>query len=179
MNQAINLLPWRDTARQQVRKRLGKRSLLLAALTGSLCLGAQVRLQEELDQAQAAVHRIQAMHRHLDWQDTALAVREEQLLHIDSRLHELDRLDRQRQALVTLLTDVASATPAGLRIDSILRQGEHILIEGRTRSATRVSTLSDRLDATLETLRRLPDDAGQEGTHGFRLRLAWSGAVAP
>ena len=179
MTLAINLLPWRDSARHQARKQLIVRSLLLAALTGALGTGIQLRLHQDLDQSLAAVNRVAAMHRHLDWQDTVLAELSARSTALEGRLQQLEQIDRQRRALAGLLADIATAAPEGPQFDTLLREDRHILISGRARSATLVASLAGGLDATLEELQRLPAGSGAAGEHAFRIRLDWYGATDP
>jgi type IV pilus assembly protein PilN len=144
----INLLPWRAERRKQRQKDFGV-MLALAALAGLLLwfafnmyYNAQISGQQE-------------RNRYL----------EEQIAEVDTRIVEIEELDRQkarllarkevieqlqanRSQMVHLFDSLVRTIPDGVILTTIKQEGEKLTLEGRSQSNSRVSTYMRNLEGS-------------------------------
>lgn len=144
----INLLPWRAERRKQRQKEFGI-MLGLAALAGVVLwflVNSYYNAQIEGQQARNA------------YLDTQIA-------EVDSRISEIDELDRQRARLlarkevieqlqasrsqmVHLFDSLVRTIPDGVMLTTLKQEGDKLTLEGRAQSNTRVSTYMRNLESS-------------------------------
>lgn len=144
----INLLPWRAERRKQRQKEFGV-MLGLAALAGlvlwfafNMYYNAQISGQQERN-----------------------AYLEQQIAEVDTKIVEIDELDRQRARLlarkevieqlqanrsqmVHLFDSLVRTIPDGVILTTIKQEGEKLTLEGRSQSNSRVSTYMRNLEGS-------------------------------
>lgn len=141
----LNLLPWRDTRRAARRLRFF-RALAVAAGLAMTLLGLS---QWQMRTAVAA-------------EAEAIAVLRQQLVAVDRQLGDLQRrqaeagAERQRQRslqarlaqreqVVHLLDELAATAAVGVHYTAVVRSGDALTVEGRTRSNAALAGLLRRL----------------------------------
>ncbi|WP_202845310.1 PilN domain-containing protein [Luteimonas saliphila] len=144
----INLLPWRAERRKQRQKDFGT-MLALAALAGlalwflfNMYYNAQISGQQE-------------RNRYL----------EQQIAEVDTRIVEIEELDRQkarllarkevieqlqanRSQMVHLFDSLVRTIPDGVILTTIKQEGEKLTLEGRSQSNSRVSSYMRNLEGS-------------------------------
>lgn len=144
----INLLPWR----QELRKQRQKQFFSLLALAALVALGV-----------------VGAGHMYLDelisYQNTRNQYLETQIKQLDSKIKEIQDLERERERLlarmraieqlqtsrpiiVRLFDEIVDTVPDGVYLREIVQQGNAITIKGVARSNARVSNLMRNIEAS-------------------------------
>ena len=142
----INLLPWR----QERRKQRQKEFLSLVGMTAALAVAIAFGVVEYFD---ALIENQNARNAHLQSEITAL----------DSRIKEIEGLEKQRAALlvrkqvieqlqanrsqmVHLFDELVRTIPEGVRLDSIKQAGSVLTLDGFAQSNARVSSYMRSLE---------------------------------
>jgi type IV pilus assembly protein PilN len=144
----INLLPWRAERRKQRQKEFGV-MLGLAALAGLLLwfafnmyYNAQISGQQErnqfLEQEIAAVDSKIVEIEALDRQRARLLARKD----------VIEQLQANRSQMVHLFDSLVRTIPDGVILTGIKQEGEKLTLEGRSQSNSRVSTYMRNLEGS-------------------------------
>lgn len=144
----INLLPWRAERRKGRQKEFGV-MLAFAAVAG-LLLWFLVNFY---------------YNSQIDGQNERNAYLQEQITQVDTKIKEIEELDRQRDRLlarkevieqlqanrsqmVHLFDSLVRTIPDGVVLTSIKQEGEKLTLEGRSQSNARVSTYMRNLEGS-------------------------------
>jgi type IV pilus assembly protein PilN len=144
----INLLPWREERRKLRQKEFGV-MLGLGALAGVVLWF----LVNSYYNAQ------------IDGQNERNAYLQQQIAEVETRITEIDELDRQkarllarkevieqlqanRSQMVHLFDSLVRTIPDGVVLTSIKQEGEKLTLEGRSQSNARVSTYMRNLEGS-------------------------------
>lgn len=144
----LNLLPWREKAREEKKKQF------------FTLIGASVAL---------AVAGIFAAHQFmqsaLEFQGERNKLLTTEIAQLDKQIKEIEALDATRQALldrmqviedlqstrpaiVHLFDEMVNALPKGMYLLSLKQEGTKVQLEGKAESYARVSSYMNRLDAS-------------------------------
>jgi len=142
----INLLPWREAYRKE------KKDQFIAILIGVFILAAFVAYLW-ISGVESAIDNQNARNRLLE---TEIAVLEKQVREIAelkkvrddllTRIKVIQDLEGTRPVIVRYFDEFVRAVPDGVYLNSIVRSGEVISIEGIAESTNRVSSLMRNLD---------------------------------
>lgn len=142
----INLLPWREAYRKE------KKDQFIAILIGIFILAAFVAYLW-ISGVESAIDNQNARNRLLE---TEIAVLEKQVREIAelkkvrddllTRIKVIQDLEGTRPVIVRYFDEFVRAVPDGVYLNSIVRSGEVISIEGIAESTNRVSSLMRNLD---------------------------------
>ena len=144
----INLLPWREERRQELKKDFLVTLALVASLAGGLLLlgdrvvngqidnqnGRNQYLKENIKELDKAVKEIRDLQK-----------RRNQLL---DRMRVIQQLQGNRPIIVRVLDQLVRTVPDGVFYTTIKTKGKKISISGIAESNNRVSSLMRRLDAS-------------------------------
>ncbi|UMZ12562.1 PilN domain-containing protein [Pseudomonas sp. MPFS] len=144
----INLLPWREAARELRRRRF------LGALAVTVMLGGGVVLLADAYIARA-IERLHLRNQYLEQASTlldqriadveALKLQRQQLL---ERFRVVEELQRSRASGVRVFEQLARSLPEGAYLTEIDQQGESLGISGVARANDRISELLRNLQAS-------------------------------
>jgi type IV pilus assembly protein PilN len=144
----INLLPWREERRQQLKKDfLITIALVLALGAGGVLLADRV-VNGQIDYQNS---RNQYLTQHIKELDKAVAEikelerRRNQLI---ERMRVIQELQGNRPIIVRVLDQLVRTVPDGVFYNSLAAKGGKISINGVAESNNRVSSLMRRLDAS-------------------------------
>jgi type IV pilus assembly protein PilN len=173
----INLLPWREAARQRRRRDLAM--IAAAALGAVLLAGVVVKLQ--LD---AMIGAQLARNTYLEGQIAVLNRRireinelEKQKADLISRMDVIQQLQESRPEIVHLLDQLVDAVPAGVFLTSLKQEASNVTVEGRAQSNARVSAFMRNIEAADwigKPVLLLIENKDQTGTGFSHFRLRFS-----
>jgi type IV pilus assembly protein PilN len=144
----INLLPWREARREELKQEffanLGVAVILAAVLLGLVYMllnssidaqnGRNGYLQQHIDELNKEVEEI-----------AQLKAKREQLI---DRMNVIQGLQGNRPVIVRIFDQFVRTLPDGVYYRKLERIGDKIVIEGTAESNNRVSSLMRRLDAS-------------------------------
>lgn len=147
MTTRINLLPWREARREQLKKEF-QTLLALAALIAVLSLGVAHLFMSALYEKQRGLndtlkHEIKNLEIKIKDIDQ-LEKEKEQLL---DRIKVIQSLQKNRPEIVHLFNDIVIIVPSGTHFLSITRQGEKVFMKGFSASNSQVSKLMRNMKA--------------------------------
>ncbi len=142
----INLLPWRDELRKELQKQFFTTVGAFVVLT--LC-------------AWGAIHFINTQR--IEYQQTRNQFLNEQIAHLDKKIKEIERLEKEKQRLkaridaieqlqgnrpliVRLFDELVTSLPEGVSIVTVKQAGKAITISGVAQSNARVSSFMRKLE---------------------------------
>ncbi len=144
----INLLPWRDERRQELRKEfLASIAFVLALAVGLVLLGDRI-VNNQIDVQKA---RNQYLGEHIAILDKQVAEikdlqrKRNQLL---DRMRVIQELQGNRPIIVRILDQLVRTVPDGVFYTNLQTKDKVISIKGIAESNNRVSSLMRRLDAS-------------------------------
>lgn len=144
----INLLPWREERRQELKKNFLVTVALVVALAAGLVLLADQVVNSQVDYQMA---RNQYLVDNIKELDKAVAEirdlqkRRNQLL---DRMKVIQELQGNRPIIVRVLDQLVRTIPDGVFYTSLTTKGKQISINGIAESNNRVSSLMRRLEAS-------------------------------
>ena len=144
----INLLPWRDELRKELQKQFYTTVGAFVVLT--LC-------------AWGAIHFINTQR--IEYQQTRNQFLNEQIAHLDEKIKEIERLEKEKQRLkarieaieqlqgnrpliVRLFDELVTSLPDGVSIVTVKQAGKAITISGVAQSNARVSSFMRKLEGS-------------------------------
>ncbi|CBL45914.1 Type IV fimbrial biogenesis protein, involved in pilus assembly [gamma proteobacterium HdN1] len=142
----INLLPWREERRQELKKQF------LTILVGVIFVGAgSVYVANMVVESETAYQNtrnefVQAETRKLDEQIKEIAELKKKRASLIERMNVIQDLQGNRPMVVKVFDELARTMPDGVYYASITETGDTITADGVAESNTRISTLMRNLD---------------------------------
>ncbi|MEB4593287.1 PilN domain-containing protein [Candidatus Thiothrix sp. Deng01] len=144
----LNLLPWREKAREEKKKQFFTLVGISAALAAVGVFAAHLLMQNSMD-----------------YQNERNQLLTNEITQLDKQIKEIDELDKTRQALldrmqiiedlqstrpaiVHLFDEMVNALPKGMYLLHLKQDGTTVQLEGKAESYARVSSYMNRLDAS-------------------------------
>lgn len=172
----INLLPWREEQRKEQRRQffvvLGGSAILMLLVVGyvHLHINGMIQTQESRNNyLQTQIKDVESKIKEID----NLERQRQQLL---ARMRVIEQLQGDRSVIVHLFEELAKAVPEGLHLTNVKQTGRNLTVQGVAQSNARVSSFMRNLDASpwfanpvLEIIQ--VDDKGQRGSRAFTLRV--------
>ena len=144
----INLLPWRAERRKQRQKEFGL-MLGLAALAGLLLwflfnmyYNAQISGQKERNRY------LEAQIAEVDTRIVEIEELDRQKARLLARKEVIEQLQANRSQMVHLFDSLVRTIPDGVVLTTIKQEGEKLTLEGRSQSNSRVSTYMRNLEGS-------------------------------
>ncbi len=146
MTQLINLLPWRDKKREQMRrvfffKLIGSFFLSLLLIAAFFML-ANAKLDKQLA-------RNARLKQELAILDKTLAEADEKKsrkANLDQRLSLVNSLQKQRNNATLLLNFLSELLPTGVVLEKVSTQGASVTLKGRSQTNGKLAQLLARLE---------------------------------
>ncbi len=144
----LNLLPWREKAREEKKKQFFGLAGASALLAAAGVFGAQQYVQasiENQDQRNAFLtQEIAQLDKQIKEIEALDATRQALL----DRMQVIDDLQSTRPAIVHLFDEMVNAMPKGMYLLHLKQEGTKVQLEGKAESYARVSSYMNRLDAS-------------------------------
>jgi len=144
----INLLPWREERRQELKKEFLITLGLVAALgAGMVLLGDRV-VSGQIEHQKARNTYLTKNIKVLDKQVKEIRNLERRRTQLLERMEVIQRLQGNRPIIVRVLDQLVRTVPDGVFYTGLNTKGKRITIEGVAESNNRVSSLMRRLDSS-------------------------------
>lgn len=144
----LNLLPWREQAREEKKKQF---FTLLGLAAGGAAVGvflAHMYMQSTIDfqdqRNQKLTSEIASLGKQIKEIEELDATRQALL----DRMEVIDNLQSTRPAIVHLFDEMVTALPKGMYLEYLKQEGTKVRLEGKAESYARVSSYMNRLDAS-------------------------------
>ncbi len=144
----INLLPWREERRQELKRQFLVVLVMVGLLGGGLVLLGDRVVNGQINYQQARNAYLTDSISELDKQVKEikkLKRRREQLI---ERMRVIQELQGNRPIIVRIMDQIVRTVPDGVYYTSLKSKGKKISIDGVAESNNRVSSLMRRLDAS-------------------------------
>jgi len=144
----INLLPWREERRQEL-----KQAFLLVLACVAAVAAALVFLGDNLVSGaiEAQAGRNSYLQRHIDeltLQVQEIEALEEKKQELEDRMTVIQRLQGNRPIIVRIFDDMVNTLPDGVFFTELTRTDDKIMVTGIAESNNRISSLMRRLDGS-------------------------------
>lgn len=135
----INLLPWRETQRQERQRNFVVMLVVTAALAAGAVFAGNQAMNSIIQGQEARNQFLRNEIRSLDRDITRIADLERTRDSLISRKNVIERLQENRSLMVHLFNQIAQTVPEGITLNSVRQTGSQLTIVGTTESETRVS----------------------------------------
>jgi len=143
----INLLPWRETHRQEKNKEFYVVLGLCAAIAAAVGFGGLKYAEDKVAFQEKRNARLDTEIALLEEELAAIRELEETKSNLLARMEIIQQLQGQRPQIVHTFHEVAGRLPDGVFLTSMKQVGNaQLIIEGRAESNARVSALMRRMD---------------------------------
>ncbi|MEE4278657.1 MAG: PilN domain-containing protein [Halieaceae bacterium] len=167
----INLLPWREARREELKRAfLTILGLVAIAAVAALILADRVE-NSRIEYQQARNDYLTANIRELDKQVEEIKDLQRKRNQLIDRMRVIQELQGNRPIIVRVLDQLVRTVPDGVFYTSVSAVRDRLSIEGVAESNNRVSSLMRRLDASdwlkdpnLDAVRAAPDYGDQANT---------------
>lgn len=144
----INLLPWREKAREQRRKEFFAASGGAAVVGVLLAFAAYSFMGSLIDHQESRNQMLEREIRELDRKIARIRDLDEQREALIARMDVIQSLQARRPEAVHLFDQLVETLPDGTYLNEVEQDGENVRLVGRSESNTRISTLMRRIDAS-------------------------------
>ncbi|MGM8226073.1 PilN domain-containing protein [Cellvibrio sp. ARAG 10.3] len=142
----INLLPWREAYRKE------KKDQFIAVLIGVFIVSALLAYAW-ISSVEAAIDNQNSRNRLLETEIAALEKQVQEIAELKkvrddllTRIKVIQDLEGTRPVIVRYFDDLVRSVPDGVHLNSVVRTGDTISIEGIAESTNRVSSFMRNLD---------------------------------
>lgn len=143
----INLLPWRETQRQERQRNFLVMLVVVAVLAAGAVFAGNQTMNSIIEGQEARNQFLRGEIRNLDREITRIEDLERTRDGLISRKNVIERLQENRSLMVHLFNQIAQTVPEGITLNTVRQTGTSLTIVGTTESETRVSEYMRRIDA--------------------------------
>lgn len=174
----INLLPWRDERRQELKKEfLGVIAFVLALAVALVLFGDRV-VNSQIDGQKARNAYLREHIAVLDKQVAEIRDIQKKRNQLLDRMRVIQELQGNRPIIVRILDQLVRTVPDGVFYTNLAARNKVINIRGIAESNNRVSSLMRRLDASdwladpnLDAVRAAPEYGEQATTFNLTVKV--------
>jgi type IV pilus assembly protein PilN len=174
----INLLPWREARREELKRAFLSILGLVAAAGVVLVLLADRVVNAQIDNQNARNSYITQNIRELDKQVEEIKDLQRKRNQLVERMRVIQELQGNRPIIVRVLDQLVRTVPDGVFYTSVTAVGQQLSIDGVAESNNRVSSLMRRLDASdwlknpnLDAVRAAPAFGDQANTFDLTVQV--------
>jgi type IV pilus assembly protein PilN len=144
----INLLPWREERRQELKKAFLVTVALVLAIAAGLVLLADRIVNSQIDNQMARNEYLTKNIKDLDKEVAEIRDLQKRRNQLLDRMKVIQELQGNRPIIVRVLDQLVRTVPDGVFYTNLVTKGDKISISGIAESNNRVSSLMRRLDAS-------------------------------
>lgn len=135
----VNLLPWRETAKQRAKQQFGIHAGIAIGVA-ALVLAISYFVISDLKQQQRNRNTfMQSQISMLDSQIAEIAEINKQKDQIINRMKLIQQLHQDRNTAITIFNELAARTPDGIFLTSVDKKGNVLTLQGRSVSNNQVA----------------------------------------
>jgi len=180
----INLLPWRESLRQQQKQSYLVLLLFLAIATFAAMYGAAMFVEHLITSQQQRNEFLQQQIQVLDIKIAKIKSIREQKAAIEQKMALIEQLQTSRNITPRVLDELVRLLPPGISFRSLSRKQNHIEVLGASESNNRLADFMRRLeqsevfiDGELSSI--VADTSATDAVSEFKLTFIISPTVAP
>lgn len=144
----VNLLPWREERREELKKEFGIITAFVAAVAVLIVFLWQSVLSGAVDQQNSRNSFLQVRIDELSEQVKEIAELKKQKKALVERMDVIQSLQGNRPEIVHIFDQIVRTLPDGVFYNEIKRQGKTLTLKGTAESNNRISSLMRQLDAS-------------------------------
>ena len=174
----INLLPWREERRQQLKKDFLISIALVLALGAAMVLLADRVVNGQIDYQNARNQYLTEHIKELDKMVAEIKELERRRNQLIERMRVIQELQGNRPIIVRVMDQLVRTVPDGVFYQSLSTKGGKITINGVAESNNRVSSLMRQLDASdwlaepnLDKVTAAPQFGDQANTFSLTVKI--------
>ena len=174
----INLLPWREERRQELKKDFLITIGLVLALGVGLVLLADRVVNGQIDNQNARNRYLEEHIAELDKMVAEIKELQKRRNQLIDRMRVIQELQGNRPIIVRVMDQLVRTVPDGVFYNSLASKGSKITIQGVAESNNRVSSLMRQLDASdwlanpnLDAVRAVPKYGDQANTFTMTVQV--------
>lgn len=142
----LNLLPWREKAREQKKKQFFALMAFTAAFAAAMVFLGHTYMQSSIEYQEQRNAYLKNEIKTLDKQIARIKKLDATKQALLGRMQVIENLQSVRPAIVHLFDEMATALPGGMYLTSLQQTGTTVNIVGKAESNARVSSYMNRLD---------------------------------
>jgi type IV pilus assembly protein PilN len=143
----INLLPWREEARQRRRKESAAAGGLALVFTLLLAVLVHLQIEGRIGDQQARNRLVEGEIAQLNRQIKEIEYLEKVKADLLSRMEIIQELQESRPEIVRLFEELVVAIPEGVYLTKLEQSGRTVIVEGHAQSNARVSAFMQSIEA--------------------------------
>lgn len=174
----INLLPWREARREELKRAFLTILGLVAAAGVILIMAADRVVNTQIENQRARNNYITQNIRELDKQVEEIKDLQRKRNQLIDRMRVIQELQGNRPIIVRVLDQLVRTVPDGVFYTSVGAKGQQLSIDGVAESNNRVSSLMRRLDSSdwlkdpnLDSVRSAPAYGDQANTFDLTVQV--------
>lgn len=144
----INLLPWRETLREERKRKFLALIVLVLLASVAMVLGADRYVRGAIANQQARNEYLMSEIRVLDEQVAEISQLQQQKREIQERMSVIQNLQGSRPVIVRVFDELVKTLPEGVYFETLERTGDSMQIVGVAESYSQLTTLMRRLDGS-------------------------------
>ncbi|MEM6605372.1 MAG: PilN domain-containing protein [Pseudomonadota bacterium] len=144
----INLLPWREARREELKRAFLTIVALVAALGVVVILAVDRVINSQIDNQRSRNEYLTKNIKELDKQVAEIRDLQRKRNQLIDRMRVIQELQGNRPIIVRVLDQLVRTVPDGVFYTSVTSSGNRLTIAGVAESNNRVSSLMRRLDAS-------------------------------
>lgn len=144
----INLLPWREEARKERKKRFITVTGLSAALMCMLVLAAYVHYEQRIAQQNARNQTLEKEIKDIEDRIQKVETLEQEKAGLLARMKVIEQLQTRRPLVVHLFDELSKSLPDGVYLTSVKQTGAEVVLQGVAQSNARISNFMRTMEAS-------------------------------
>ena len=144
----INLLPWRETLREERKRKFLAVMVVVLLASGAMVLAADRYMRGSIDNQISRNEFLLGEIRVLDQQVAEINELQQQKREIQDRMAVIQNLQGSRPVIVRVFDELVKTLPDGVYFETVERSGEFMQIVGVAESYSQLTTLMRRLDGS-------------------------------
>ena len=144
----INLLPWRETLREERKRRYLALMVVVLLASGGVVLAADRYVRGAMVNQDARNQYLMAEIQVLDEQVAEISELQQQKREIQERMSVIQNLQGSRPVIVRVFDELVKTLPESVYFESLERTGDSMNIVGVAESYSQLTTLMRRLDGS-------------------------------
>jgi len=142
----INLLPWRETQRQERQRNFVMLVVFVAVVAAGAVFASNQLMGGVIEGQEERNEFLRGEIRALDREIARIEDLERTRDSLISRKNVIERLQENRSLMVHLFNQIAQTVPEGITLNTVRQTGSDLTIVGTTESETRVSEYMRRIE---------------------------------
>ena len=144
----INLLPWRETLREERKRKFLVLIVMVLVASGGMVLAADRYMRGAIEGQIARNEFLLAEIRVVDEQVAEISQLQQQKTEIQERMTVIQNLQGSRPVIVRVFDELVKTLPDGVYFESVERNGETMDIVGVAETYSQLTTLMRKLDGS-------------------------------